>query len=401
MKVRMKIGMKIFIISFHFILIIIKNESDLENQLFRFIKYNIKNINIDYNDEQILSIIRKVKSFKEKKYKIISYNKIKEPKVAFISPVFNQINYLYFFISSVQNQKLKEYELIFVDDFSTDDSYKFLLEQQKIDGRIKLISNKKNRGALYSRYIGQKLANAKFSIFLDCDDIVLEHGIFQSYNHIIKYNLDIIQFHTIRQTQDSIFLKTNCYKYNRIIYKPILPYIFYYDYKLRKGNEQNSALWDKLVRTTIMNKAFEFIGSSYLKKNIIINNDVIVLFAIFQIANSYQYINTIGYFYIRNNEKSTINSWKDPKKREKIIKSFLINVKFLFEKTKDTYLDKLYCIYRIQNYFKSYKQLFINLNNSDYYYLKNIIDKMINLKYLPIQDKLSLTKIELFVLNMK
>ena len=82
--------------------------------------------------------------------------------------------------------------------------------------------------------------------------------------------MDIIQFHTIRQTQDSIFLKTNCYKYNRIIYKPILPYIFYYDYKLRKGNEQNSALWDKLVRTTIMNKAFEFIGSSYLKKNIII-----------------------------------------------------------------------------------------------------------------------------------
>ena len=150
-----------------------------------------------------------------------------------------------------------------------------------------------------------------------------------------------------------------------------------------------------------MNKAFEFIGSSYLKKNIIIDNDVIVLFAIFKMANSYQYINTIGYFYIRNNEKSTINSWSNPKKRKEIIRSFLLNVKFLFEKTNNTYLDKLYCIFRIQSYFKNYKKLFINLNNSDYYYIKNIIDKMINLKYLPIQDKLSLTKIELFILNMK
>ena len=98
--------MKIFVISFHFILIIIKNESNFENQLFRFIKYNIKNITISYKEEKILSIIRKVKSFKEKNHKIISYNKKKEQKVAFISPVFNQIKYLSSFISSVQNQKL-------------------------------------------------------------------------------------------------------------------------------------------------------------------------------------------------------------------------------------------------------------------------------------------------------
>ena len=256
-------------------------------------------------------------------------------------------------------------------------------------------------GALYSRYIGQKLANAKYGIFLDCDDIVLEDGIFQSYNHIVKYNLDIIQFLIISQNKDSIHIKTKHYKYNRIIYKPILPYIFYYDYKLRKGAELNWALWDKLVRITIMNKAFEFIGSSYLKKNIIIHNDVIILFAIFQMANSYQYINAIGYFYILNTEKSTTYSCRDPKKRKEIIQSFLLNVKFLFEKTKDTYLDKLYCIFRIQNYFKNYRQLFINLNNSEYYYVKNIIDKIVNLNYLPIQDKLSLTKIELFILNMK
>ena len=150
-----------------------------------------------------------------------------------------------------------------------------------------------------------------------------------------------------------------------------------------------------------MKKAFEFIGKSYVKKNIIINNDIIILFAIFQMANSYQYINTIGYFYTRNKVQSTINSWKDQKKRNEILNSFFINVQFLYEKTKDKYLDKLYCIYRIQNCFKRYKDLFINLNDKEYFYIKGIIDKILNLNYLSIQDKLSLTKIELFILNMK
>ena len=347
----MKIGIKLFILVFHFILILIKKKkSKFENQLFRFIKFNRKNISIDYKEEKILSIINYVKSFKEKKNKIISYNEIKEPKVAFISTVFNQINYLSSFISSIQNQKLKDYELIFIDDFSMDNSTQFILEQENADKRIKLIKNKKNMGALYSRYIGQKFVHAKYSIFLDCDDIVLENGIFQSYNHIIKYNLDIIQFLTLWQTEDSISIKTEIYKYNRIIYKPILSYIFYYDSKFHKGTELNYALWDKLVKTKIMNKAFEFIGDSYLKKNIIINNDIIILFAIFQMANSYQHINAIGYFYIRNKENSTINSWKDQKKRNEIINSFFLNVQFLYEKTNNTYFNKYFCIFKIQKF---------------------------------------------------
>lgn len=355
---------------------------------------------IDHKEEEILSVINTVKAFKENNYKIISYKQTKDPKVAFITPVFNQANYLSSFIASVQNQKLKDYELIFIDDFSLDNSYRFILEQKKIDKRIKVIKNKKNLGALYSRYIGQKMAYAKFSIFVDCDDILLEDGVFQSYNHIIKYNLDIVQFVSIQQTGNSITLKTSTYNYKRIIYKSILHYIFYYDY-CKKGAVLNVVLWDKLVKTKIMNKAFEFIGYSYLKKNIIIHNDNIVSFSIFQMANSYQHINGIGYFYIENNEKSAHNSWRDKKKRKKIIYSFFLNIQFFYEKSNDTYLDKLYCIHRIKNYFKKYKNLFINLNKSEYYFIKTLIDKILNLNYLPKKDKLFLTSIELFILTMK
>ena len=393
---------KLFILLFHVILFKTgNNKSNFENKLNRYIKINRKNLSIIIQDDKLLSIINNIKSFKEKNPKIIYFRKKTYPKVSFISPAFNQLNYLYSFILSVQNQKIKDYELIFVDDFSIDSSVHFILEKKAQDKRIKLIKNKQNMGTLYSRYIGQKFAKANYSIFLDCDDIVLEDGIFKSYNHIIKYNLDIVQFHTIWQEKNSINLKYNIYKYKRIIYKPIIQYIYYYDYKSHKGDELNYALWDKLVKTEIMNKAFNFIGDTYVKKNIVIHNDLIILYALFQMANSYQYINEIGYFYIRNNNNSTINSWKNPKKRNEIINSLFLNIQFLYEKSNDTYLDKKFCIFKIQNYFKLYNTFFIKLNNEQYYYIKNIIEKILNLNYIPVEDKLILTKIELFILNMK
>ena len=393
---------KLFIILFQFILYNDrKNSSNFESKLNRFIKYNRKNISIVIQDEKLLSIMKDIKSLKEKIHNNIFYEEIKNPRVSFISPIFNRINYLSSFILSIQNQKLKNYELIIVDDCSIDNSIEFILEKKKQDKRIKLIKNKKNMGTLYSRYIGQKIAKANYSIFLDCDDIVLEEGIFKSYNHIIKYNLDIVQFHTIWQDKNSIYLKTNNYKYNRIIYKPILKYIYYYDYNSHKGNEFNYALWDKLVKTEIMNKAFKFIGKTYISKNIIIHNDLIILFSLFQIANSYQYINEIGYFYIRNNNNSTINSWKDQEKRSEIINSLFLNIQFLYEKTNNTYLDKCFCIFKILNYFKVYNPLFFKLKNQEYNKIKNIIEKILNLNYISVQDKLILTKTQLFILNMK
>ena len=150
-----------------------------------------------------------------------------------------------------------------------------------------------------------------------------------------------------------------------------------------------------------MNKTFQLIGYKYIKKNIIINNDSTILFAIFQVANSYHYINEIGYYYIRNNKNSTQNSWNDAKLKTSIINSLLLSVQFFYEKSRDAYLDKYYCIFKIQQYFKRFNKIFINLNNEEYNYIKSIIDKLLNFKYISNNDKLKISLIELFILNMK
>ena len=81
---------------------------------------------------------------------------------------------------------MKEYELIFVDDFSTDNGTKIINKIKEKDKRIKMIKNKKNMGTSYSRYIGEINANSEYIIFIDCDDFVLENGIVNSYKYIKK-----------------------------------------------------------------------------------------------------------------------------------------------------------------------------------------------------------------------
>ena len=81
------------------------NKSNFENILNRYIKFNRKNISIIIQDEKLLSIMNYLKSLKEKVPQNIYYTEIKNPRISFISPVFNQLNDLYTFILSIQKKK--------------------------------------------------------------------------------------------------------------------------------------------------------------------------------------------------------------------------------------------------------------------------------------------------------
>jgi glycosyltransferase involved in cell wall biosynthesis len=196
-----------------------------------------------------------------------------EPKLSFIATVHNKEKYLKSFIYSIQNQNLKEFELIIVDDYSNDHSIEIIKNFAKTDKRIKLIINKKNMGSLYSRYNGAILSKAKYIIFVDSDDIILKEGISNSYHYINKNNLDMIQFNSVLEKNESrIIINRRCYIYSSIIYQPILSYIFYYN--KNNGIENNSNLWDKLVKRRIVLNSLKYIGIKYLKEKIIIENDV-------------------------------------------------------------------------------------------------------------------------------
>ena len=278
----------------------------------------------------------------------INYVEQINPKISIIVPVYNKVKYLPTLILSIEFQSLKEFELIFIDDCSNDKSREIIKYYQKKDKRIKLIENKKNYGSLYSRCRGALKAKGDYIIFVDPDDIVLRDGLLNTYNHMKFYKLDIVQFHSIYSSRGNIYINRRFDIYKDIIYQPILSYIFYF--KNNKGNEGNVVLWNKLIKNKIVKRAIRYMGKKFFKNNIIIENDVILLFSIFQCANSYQFIDEIGYYYFLNKD-SISKSRYDSRKINKIIYSCFTNIRFLFERTENSYLDKYFCIFKIEQFY--------------------------------------------------
>lgn len=90
--------------------------------------------------------------------------------VSVIVPVFNAEIYLCSCVNSILKQTYRDFELLLIDDGSTDQSAKICDDFQNKDARIKVIHNK-NHGVSYSRNTGLLLAKGKFIAFCDADDM--------------------------------------------------------------------------------------------------------------------------------------------------------------------------------------------------------------------------------------
>ena len=92
-------------------------------------------------------------------------------KISVIIGVYNAEKYLAETIESVINQTFKDWELILVDDGSTDNSQKIAKEFEEKDQRIKILE-KENGGRASAINFGLKKAQGEYIAFLDADDLM-------------------------------------------------------------------------------------------------------------------------------------------------------------------------------------------------------------------------------------
>lgn len=104
--------------------------------------------------------------------------------VSIITPNYNASKYISETIESVINQTYTNWELIIVDDCSTDDSVQIIKQFQKLDSRIQLLRLKQNSGPAIARNRGIDACNGKFMTFIDADDLWLPKFIEISINEI-------------------------------------------------------------------------------------------------------------------------------------------------------------------------------------------------------------------------
>lgn len=122
---------------------------------------------------------------------LYSFFLLGKPKISVVMPVYNTEQYLNESISAVLNQTFKDFELILVNDGSTDNSLKIMKEFAQKDNRIKLIDLKENGGAGNARNEGIRHIRGKYTIFVDSDDRMYPQMLEKLYSYAQKNNLDI------------------------------------------------------------------------------------------------------------------------------------------------------------------------------------------------------------------
>lgn len=92
------------------------------------------------------------------------------PKISVVIPTYNRRDLVIRAIESVIAQSFKDWELIVVDDCSTDDSFQYLKEKYNTENRISITQPPKNGGQGAARNFGILKCTAPFIAFLDSDD---------------------------------------------------------------------------------------------------------------------------------------------------------------------------------------------------------------------------------------
>jgi len=106
-------------------------------------------------------------------------------KISVIIPCYNAEKHIMQAIQSILNQTYKNFELIIVNDGSTDDTESVV--KQFNDPRIKFQILKRNKGNYHARNVGLKLAQGKYIAFLDADDIAKDYRLETQFDFLEKH----------------------------------------------------------------------------------------------------------------------------------------------------------------------------------------------------------------------
>ena len=260
-------------------------------------------------------------------------NKSTSVSISVIIPCYNSEKYLPNLFSMFESQTLKNYELIFVDDGSTDNTNSLISKQQTKDKRIKLITLKKNTGAGNARNVGLTSAIGEYVIFLDSDDIFHPNLLKTSYKLASKNNVDILVFNFDCINSDN----TSCQQYR--------DYLFEYPYPINKVFSPQD-IPDNLFtfsRGVPWNKLFkrDFLIKNNLNfLNLQIQNDSFFIYTSYAMAKRIYVTDKVLLTYRRNNNNSISSTYRNVeneciKKNLTELKLFLIDKRLfnLYEKS--------------------------------------------------------------------
>lgn len=136
----------------------------------------------------------------------LNFSKDKKDLVSIIMPSYNCGRFVEDTIRSVQAQTYQNWEILFVDDCSTDDTIRIVSEMKDKDERIHLYQNVTNCGAAVSRNIALKAAKGRWIAFLDSDDLWEPEKLEKQIRFMEAHNYSFSYTETVHIDEDSKLL---------------------------------------------------------------------------------------------------------------------------------------------------------------------------------------------------
>lgn len=210
-----------------------------------------------------------------------------KPKISIIVPVYNTCEYLERCLSSLLFQSFSDFELLLINDGSTDGSLEICRRYEKMDRRIRFF-NRSNHGVSATRQFGIDHSHGKYCIQIDSDDWIDNNCLEFLYKKAVDTNSDIVYMGLIEEYLD----------------KSVLARV----YKSNDSDDYLSALLNGKCWGTVWNK---LILRSLIKKyNISFSNSVCMwedlsfICKCMMCAKSISFCDTVYYHYNKSNISS-------------------------------------------------------------------------------------------------
>lgn len=240
------------------------------------------------------------------------------PKFSIIMPVYNVCDYIEKCLDSVISQSFEDYEVIVVNDGSTDSSVD-IARKYNVN-----IINQKNKGLSEARNVGVKHASGEYLIFLDSDDYIDKDLLF-NINKSLTNNPDIVRFQ-IRE----IFDDMTSVDYDEVGFTGEIGEVAFS--LISKYHFVENAWCYAFKRSYYIKNKFKFMPRTY-------HEDFGLIPLVIMKADCVNSISYIGYNYVQR-AGSIMNS-VDYAKTKKKVDDFYNHYKFLIGEIDKTKLDSL------------------------------------------------------------
>ena len=264
-------------------------------------------------------------------------------EISILIPVYNTAQYLPACLDSVLSQTMTKFEVIAVNDASTDASPQILADYAAKDPRIRIITHERNKGLLAARISGIQAAAGKYIQFLDSDDFLLPGILHELFDTAEKNQADIVHFPLDVRVRGPVCSITE--KHIRIVEKSSMPWrcplqgreIF------RKFFVDGAYIWmvcQKFYRTDLCRRAAAFIPDRFC----LMAEDFCFYTICAFLAERYVPFTKPGYAYyldsgISGGQKTALNRFLDrqsPFQALRNVKDFLLKQK-VFDEYRDAF----------------------------------------------------------------